>query len=145
MVARRVAVTSKAEADMVEEMQRVNGGEQAGEALAGRWLPFAVSARRLGVSERTLRRHIADGRYQVRHEGRRAAVFLPGEVLAEQVAEPTSQGELALVHAIEALSAALAAERTRSERLEQRLMALDEERLALIERQSHASDGRAGG
>lgn len=105
----------------------------------GSWLPFAICARRLGVSERTLRRHITEGRYRVRHDGRRVAVFVPADLLAAHAADPAHAGETALVHAIEALSTALEAERARSDRLEERLRQLEGERAALVARQARAA------
>lgn len=111
----------------------------------GSWLPFAIAARRLGASERTLRRHIAEGRYVVRHDGRRVAVFVPAAQLMAHAAEPGQAGETALVHAIEALSAALEAERARSDRLEERLRSLEFERSTLVAQQARPAGGRAVG
>ena len=43
----------------------------------GQWVPATQAAQALGLSDRTLRRHIAAGRYQVRYRGRNTLVLLP--------------------------------------------------------------------
>lgn len=43
----------------------------------GYWLPLGQAARKLGVAERTIRRHIDAGRYHARRRGREVLVLLP--------------------------------------------------------------------
>jgi hypothetical protein len=46
---------------------------------AGEWLALADAARALGVSERTLRRHVRADRYRVRQDGNRIYLLVPAD------------------------------------------------------------------
>lgn len=111
----------------------LDGDGEMEQEQAGAWLPVMEAARRLGVSERTLRRHIRQSRYQIQREGRRVRVFLPG-MAAHGSASPAQDAPglaSVLQTALETLASALEAERARTNRLEARLRALEDERWAL--------------
>jgi hypothetical protein len=50
---------------------------------AGDWLSLTDAARVLGISERTLRRHVRADRYSVRHDGNRIHLFVPLQEAAD--------------------------------------------------------------
>src|SRR5690348_13364140 len=92
-------------------------------AQEGAWLPVLVAAQRLSISERTLRRHIGQGRYQVHREGRRVRVLIPGPAAADNPKSTEESDDLASVLqlALQTLATALEAERARADRLEARM------------------------
>lgn len=107
-------------------------GQGTGEQ-PGRWLPPAMAAEALGISERTVRRHVLAGKLSAERDGHRVKVLvaLPdgGALLA--TASGMGRAQAALLLATEALQEALVAERARSERLEARLREIEEQRLQL--------------
>lgn len=109
-------------------------------AGTGSWVPFAMAARYLGVSERTLRRHVARGGHQVRRVDGRVHVFISHEARgsdAMQLDMPRGQLEAAaavsLTHALSALREALTAERVRADRAEAWLHESQEQRVQLAQ------------
>ncbi len=88
----------------------MNEGDDAPPGM--RWLSPAEAAATLGVTDRTMRRYVANGHYPVRHEGRRAYVLVP----VPAVEPPAASAGLELRLAAEA--AAQADARRRLERLE---------------------------
>jgi len=53
------------------------GQSESDRDTAGTWLPTAEAALRLGLTERTLRRHITSGRYRGRREGHAWLAWIP--------------------------------------------------------------------
>lgn len=109
--------------------------------MVGAWLPFAEAARALGMAERTLRRHVAAGGCAVRRQGRRVSVFV--EEAARPVAAP-EPAAAALARAVEALAAALDAERARGDRLAARVAAAEAAAAAERRRIERRLDARRG-
>ncbi len=98
---------------------------------AGQWLRPMQAAETLGVSDRTLRRYVASGRYQARRSDGALHVFVPAGDASRRSSPALMQG--AIGQAVLALHEALTAERTRTHELEVRLRELETIRLQLVE------------
>lgn len=112
------------------------GGAPPASDRAGRWVRPSEAARLLGVSERTVRRRVASGQYPAERAGRNARILLPAELVGEAAGEGAAARQdptvRALVTVLDALKDALAAERARTQRLEERLEHLEDERTRLL-------------
>lgn len=64
--------------DMPDIPESVSGEVVSAPDVTGEWLPPATAASRLGISERTLWRHVNAGRYHKRIAAGRAEILVPG-------------------------------------------------------------------
>ena len=53
--------------------------------IADQWLPVGQAAVALGISERTLRRHLSSGSYQTRHVAGRLEVLIPVPAMPDRL------------------------------------------------------------
>ncbi len=124
--------------------------DSEGSNAAGQWLAPAEAVKALAVSERTLRRHVRSGRYQVHHSGRRVRVFIPDSDRMERVSGaqlgPEAERDTvahALSQVVATLNEGLAQERARTEALEERLRQIGDVRLQLaiqVEQMRHDAE-----
>lgn len=106
----------------------------------GTWMPPVDAAHALGVSDRTMRRYVAAGRFHVQRQDGRVRIFVP----EADVSSATAVGSRADRHdlsvgvgaAIEALGHALADERARTMRLEEQMRQIELGRLKLAEQRA---------